>query len=274
MTIKKLFTALSLLLLVSCGSEDNPIGIPLNNTNGDGTPAIIEELAPYVDCEEYTLTNHPEYEKVYKCNASEGYLLQHGGDVVFDAAFSLDIYLGFIVDPHHCDDSNLIVNGSFEDGHDLGENKWGLFDTLDGWEADLENINAGIEVQHGQSIGGIAPSDGNTKIELDAHAKNGYSKSNARVVQYVSTQSNKSYILKFDYSARINGNNTTNKAKVFWNGEKIKSVNSDQRGWTTYQLVVSGSDELSKLEFRGAGTEDSLGGYIDNVSLKEICSCN
>jgi hypothetical protein len=276
MKLKKLIITSLLLILVSCGSEDNPLGIPAGdgNSNVDSAPSIVEELQPYVDCEEYELNDHPEYEKVYKCNASIGYLLQHGGDVILDEAFDLNVYVAFMNDPHGCSgNGELLVNGSFEEGHNLGNNKWGVFAAIDGWEADLEKRDAPIEVQNGQNIGGMAPSHGDAKIELDSHAKDGYTRSNARVVQYVSTQAGKSYLLQFDYSARTENNKKTNKVKVFWNGKKVKRVTSKTKGWKTIQLVVSGSDELSKLEFRGAGTEDSYGGYIDNVSLKEICTC-
>ncbi len=166
--------------------------------------------------------------------------------------------------------SDLIVNGSFEEGHDLGNNQWGVFDQVGAWYADLTSSDAGIEIQTGQTIGGLAPSDGNSKLEFDAHNKNGFSASDVEVYQTLDTDAAEDYILSFDYSPRVQGNESTNAADVYWDGNLIASLNSEVKGWQTYTLVVRGAGAGTRLSFKGFVDGDTLGGYLDNVKVKQL----
>lgn len=166
--------------------------------------------------------------------------------------------------------SDLIVNGSFEEGHTLGDNQWGVFNQVGAWYADLSSSDAGIEIQTGQTIGGLAPSDGNSKLEFDAHNKNGFSASDVEVYQTLDTDSAEDYILSFDYSPRVQGNETTNAADVYWDGNLIASLNSEVKGWQTYTLVVRGGGVGTRLSFKGFVDGDTLGGFLDNVKVKQL----
>ena len=54
---------------------------------------------------------------------------------------------------------------------------------------------------------------------------------------------------------------------------KVATINSGKVGeWTEYTFVVEagegdGTPDPSRLEFKAVGTSDSLGGFIDDVSL-------
>ena len=53
--------------------------------------------------------------------------------------------------------------------------------------------------------------------------------------------------------------------------ERIRAKGSEKNNWTTYTYTVAASDlDLTALQFRALGKSDSLGGFIDSVSVREI----
>ncbi len=176
-----------------------------------------------------------------------------------------------LVDP--CEHGNLIVNGSFEEGHGLGNRNWNTYGEgrIPGWNPDLEASNAPIEIQNGR-LGGIRAQDGTAKLELDSHARGPFTESNAHVYQDVDTNPGETYELSFHYAPRPrDGGSGSSDAEVWWNGEKVATLTDETRGWREITLNVKGGDgDTSRLEFRAVGKENTLGGYIDNVSL---CPC-
>lgn len=166
--------------------------------------------------------------------------------------------------------ANIVLNGSFEEGHNLGNNRWNVFEEVGAWKADLTYNDAGIEIQNGQSIGGLAPSDGDAKLEFDAHNRNGFTASDVEVYQEIDTDASVDYVLTFDYSPRVEGNTDTNKAEVYWDGNLIATLNAEVKGWQTYTIVVSGVGAATRLSFQGHIDNDTVGGYLDNVKLKPI----
>lgn len=176
-----------------------------------------------------------------------------------------------LVDP--CVHGNLIVNGSFEEGHGLGNRNWNTYGEgrIPGWNPDLEASNAPIEIQNGR-LGGIRAQDGTAKLELDSHARGPFTESNAHVYQDVDTNPGETYELSFHYAPRPrDGGSGSSDAEVWWNGEKVATLTDETRGWREITLNVKGGDgDTTRLEFRAVGKENTLGGYIDNVSL---CPC-
>ncbi|WP_282606529.1 DUF5801 repeats-in-toxin domain-containing protein [Pelagibius sp. Alg239-R121] len=176
-----------------------------------------------------------------------------------------------LVDP--CIHGNLIVNGSFEEGHGLGSRNWNTYGEgrIPGWNPDLEASNAPIEIQNGR-LGGIRAQHGTAKLELDSHARGPFSESNAHIYQDVDTNPGETYELTFHYAPRPrDGGSGSSDAEVWWNGEKVATLTDDTRGWQEINLNVKGGDgDTSRLEFRAVGKENTLGGYIDNISL---CPC-
>ena len=163
-----------------------------------------------------------------------------------------------------------VVNGSFEEGHSLSNNSWGVFDSVGAWHADTTYIDAGIEIQRGQTIGGLAPSEGESKMEFDAHERNGFTASDVAVYQEIDTESESDYILTFDYSPRVRGNATTNGAEVFVDGQLVATLNAEVIGWQSYSIKVAGAGAATKIMFKGYVDDNSMGGYLDNVKLKKI----
>ncbi|WP_120496658.1 DUF5801 repeats-in-toxin domain-containing protein [Kiloniella sp. EL199] len=157
----------------------------------------------------------------------------------------------------------LIINGSFET-NPLNGNGWDTFDVIEGWGSGSGNQ---FEVQKG-NIGGIAPKEGNSKIELDGH--NG-PESNATLEQTVEgTNVGENYVLTFWYAPRPNdGQSDSSSFKVLWGDQEVivKNSTNANEGWQKVTVVVSGTGEPTNLTFLGTGQENTLGAYIDGVSL-------
>ncbi|MBQ4810368.1 DUF642 domain-containing protein [Pseudoalteromonas luteoviolacea] len=155
---------------------------------------------------------------------------------------------------------NLVTNGSFE--QDVVKSKWTLLSTVTGWQ----RAGAKFEIQTSR-LGIINAQDGNQYIELDSTA-------NHSVFQTVATEAGKTYEVSFYYSPRVIGNNQTNKVDVKWNGTTVLNLNATQRGWQSFTLSLEATSSSSELRFTGAGTNDSLGGFIDNVVVTEKQACH
>jgi Ca2+-binding RTX toxin-like protein len=165
---------------------------------------------------------------------------------------------------------DLVVNGSFENHGDLNHGSWGTFNSIEGWQTNAGNI----EIQKGTHGGTPGAADGNSTLELDAHEGRD---TNASVYQDVRTGSEGTFKLSFSFSAREIGSaaNTaaSNTTEVYWGSEKIATITAEQKGWETYDFelpVNPDGDDTTRLEFRGTGTDDSIGGLIDSVSVMRI----
>ncbi|KKJ75916.1 hypothetical protein WH95_16140 [Kiloniella litopenaei] len=157
----------------------------------------------------------------------------------------------------------LITNGSFET-NPMNGNGWGTFEAIQGWTNGSGNP---FEVQKG-NIGGIAPKEGNSKVELDGH--NGPD-SNATLEQIVDgTDVGEDYVLTFWYAPRPNdGQADSSSFKVLWGDQEVIVKNSADAndGWQKVTVVVAGTGVPTNLTFLGTGQENTLGAYIDGVSL-------
>jgi hypothetical protein len=73
-----------------------------------------------------------------------------------------------------------------------------------------------------------------------------------------------------NFSARPKTSHLDNILEVYWNGNLVgryQKSGESQCNWETIYLSISGQSDLGLLEFRDAGTSNSLGTYIDNVYL-------
>ncbi|OUR64787.1 hypothetical protein A9Q79_05710 [Methylophaga sp. 42_25_T18] len=159
---------------------------------------------------------------------------------------------------------NLVVNGSFEDP-DIATGSWSVHSAIDGWST----TGAGVEVR--DNIAGTAY-DGQQFVELDSHRWPNNTNTNSSIHQTLNTIIGQSYLLSFAYSARINQPSTTNGISVFWNGLELDSVTAtggSTHNWTIFEYLVTGiGNDL--LTFSATGTNDSLGGSLDAVSVSAV----
>ena len=158
--------------------------------------------------------------------------------------------------------ADLIVNGGFEDPN-IPTGTFAVFAAgITGWYV---TTGTGIEIQ--DNVAG-SPFEGDQLVELDSFLNSG-------MAQDVGTSSGSFYELVFAFSARPNNPDTSNGIDIFWGGALLDSITASGLGlsdtsWTIYNYVVMATDNLSVLEFRATGTSDSLGGYLDGVSLAKV----
>ncbi|WP_374652804.1 DUF5801 repeats-in-toxin domain-containing protein [Dongia sp.] len=195
---------------------------------------------------------------VYKATDSDGDFAN--GSVIIKVDDDMPVFSG-------CTCDNLLINGSFE-SPDVANGAYGIFGSIPGW---YSTSGAGIEIQD-HAAGN--PQDGQQLVELDSN-------NNSNMVQDVTTEDGNLYDLSVWYTPRV-GNTATDGIEVWFDGKLIATL--DGSGQTpgqwlkfTYQVQAGESDgtpDLSKLEFRAVGSSDSLGGYIDNVSLCKVNTLN
>lgn len=176
-------------------------------------------------------------------------------------AASLIAISGLLLSAFGSAHADLIVNGSFEEDTQ-NPGTWSVYGSLVGWTSE----GPGIEVRN--NVAGAA-FDGVNYIELDSH--NGPD-TNSAAIQVIDTTAMQ-YLLSFAYSPRINQPESTNGIAVYWNGDLLGTVTGTGGGshnWQVYSFVVTGGDQQSTLKFLAVGTDDSLGGSLDAVSLVSV----
>jgi hypothetical protein len=146
----------------------------------------------------------------------------------------------------HANIIDLIVNGSFESG-------------ATGWKGKGDIVEVGKASSYG-----VTGATGSNVLELDANICG----SGTGVYQDVATQVNRTYDLYLDVAARGSTKLSTNTVEVYWQGQKIATIDPQNTTLTTYKFTVVGSGGLDRLQFlEQTGDDDSLGGIIDNVRL-------
>ena len=197
------------------------------------------------------------------------------------------------------DASNLVENGCFENPIVSNQQGWNLyegqsldevseFDSISGWDvAWVEETNPCLEGEPGfDSVGLLelhrnilgGSSEGEQHAELDSDCNgpinNDRSKEDAGVVisQNIATSSNEEYEVTFAYKARPEVKLKTNDLMVTWNDEDITpDLKFSKKKWKyAITIPVSGIDGLSKLSFIDTGKSDSLGTFLDDVSVLKV----
>ena len=153
--------------------------------------------------------------------------------------------------------SNIVVNNSFESPV-VPNGGWTLLSSVPGW--DLAS-GPGIEIQN-HAAG--TPFDGNQFLELDSTGE-------SAVYQDLPTIAGAEYYLSFAFSARPGV--TVNRMGVLWDGLSVATINADgsalaDTSWHVYTFTVTASSSSTRLQFSGLGPSDSLGEYVDAVSVQ------
>ncbi len=157
---------------------------------------------------------------------------------------------------------NLVVNGSFENAPGLGVNTWKVYggSSLPGWTS---TTGAGIEVQSG--VAGQA-ADGRNLVELDSH-------NNSNMWQDIATIVGHQYEFSFAYTGRPNVAIDSNRIGYSFGdvAGQIAAKGYNQTVWNyqPFETFVATST-TTRLSFWALGKSDSLGGYIDDVSVIDV----
>ncbi|QKV16986.1 DUF5801 repeats-in-toxin domain-containing protein [Oricola thermophila] len=174
---------------------------------------------------------------------------------------------------------DLIVNGSFEDGHSTGPGQWEIYGGITGWNAGSPSVP--FEVQ-GSNAGGTVAQDGDALIELDGdtsgngspqNGANPSSNTNATIQQTVAgTEAGQTYQLTFWYAPRGDASDSAG-MEVFFGGEKVFDTDDGSYAsgvWHQITVEVTAPMDDAVLAFTATGQQDELGALIDNVSMKAV----
>ncbi len=154
----------------------------------------------------------------------------------------------------------LLVNGDFE-SPTIANGSWQVRKVIQGWKT---SFGPGLELQ--RHVAG-KPYRGEQFVELDSNASSG-------IYQDVTTHEDELYDLAFAFSARGGTTLEDNHVRVLWNGVEVASViaESTNPDWRVLQVQLRGREGTSRLELEDVGVSNSLGTYVDTVSLTLRCS--
>ncbi|WP_373084491.1 VPLPA-CTERM sorting domain-containing protein [Sneathiella sp.] len=173
---------------------------------------------------------------------------------------------------------NHVTNGGFEDNVGLGGSGWDVFTNIPGWS---RTTGRGIEVQSGD-IGGSTAYEGNQKIELDSHNLSGTggasNNSNSGMTQSLVLGPGL-YEFSFAYLGRTEdiGTNGIGYSLVNMTDDPDSDIlNTDVTGvrsdeWQVFSFRFN-LDTLTNIavNFWAKGTEDTYGGYLDDVRISAV----
>lgn len=177
-----------------------------------------------------------------------------------------------------------VMNGSFEDTSssdptdglvnsnklpDLaggtGTGSWDVFTSIPNWTT---TSGAGIEVQTNATLGSIdARPGGEHYVELDSHPS---ANSNSTMEQEIALAAGK-YRLDFWYSPRDTDVGSNGIAYSVANLDSFVDVQSTSVGiWTLITGYFTTNGPSVTLSFKATGTQNTLGGFIDDISVVAV----
>lgn len=166
-----------------------------------------------------------------------------------------------VIAPAH---AAIVFQSTFENvAGGPGAGQYTFVQEADGWTAG--GPNNPIELQNNVA-GAPAPNGGNVFVELDSSRNSSMS----RVIGAGT------YQLSFLYSARPGVAAGSNGIEVFLDGVLLDppgTTDAAGGGTTNWVNVTSGYftvDQDTTLTFAAAGTSESLGGYVDNITLSAV----
>ena len=167
--------------------------------------------------------------------------------------------------------TNLVTNGSFEETVTAGApgqtpGSWNVYQSIVGWTG-----APNIEVR--DSVAGTAQ-DGGNFVELDTHGTRYSTITNSSMYQDILGTGLVN--LSFYYSARpgvaAGSNNLTVSFGSFADTVLQGVAGGTKHNWIHYTLnnFMLDSDGSTRLTFSAAGTQDTYGGSLDNVSVTAV----
>lgn len=172
----------------------------------------------------------------------------------------ISLFLCTFVQAQVAPNTNLILNGSFEESHGLDgiTSASRLVPSVPGWTKGGAND---FEIQF-KKTGGYYPSQGDVKVVLN-------NIQNSSIVQTVQVETGKRYLLTFDYSSGTT-NIDASSLDVKINGEIISGLSSPNPSWKKQEVQFKAEASSIELSFEATGSGDSTGALVDNIRLYPI----
>ena len=140
---------------------------------------------------------------------------------------------------------------------------WAVVDSTGVWTK--ENGTSGIELQFNGTGGATRdPATNKVKVELDSNSNSG---------MFYTFLEDGIYSLEFFFSPRPNVPAESNGIDLLVDSVLLGSYTGGPTGatvWTQQTIPQFTAFAGQKLIFRATGTSDSLGGYLDDITLKRI----
>lgn len=183
-----------------------------------------------------------------------------------------------------CSDVNLLGNGGFEMPVVTHTEGWDIFPSGNTdlvWKVEwvAPSVNAptpALQELHA-GVNGWLPAEGDQYAELDADydgpdgSLNG-EQALVRIYQDISTVFGRKYILTYKFSPRPETGSDDNILYVKIDGN-LKQTQQDAGGsntnWSSHVLEFIADSSITRIEFEGGGTNNSLGVFLDAVELVE-----
>lgn len=189
----------------------------------------------------------------------------HSLSYLLGSALTLALLVSPLVAGRPAQAQNLVINGSFEEPA-LANGQWRVYPhdgPIVGWNVAW---GQGYEIQH--NAAGTA-FHGNQLAELDTH----YDNPSSGIFQEISTTPGVFYLLRFAFSPRPHTPLADNRLEVMWNGSILDTLSADGSSlsdtlWSTHSYqVLGGAGATTRLQFADRGTPNTLGTYLDDVSV-------
>nr|WP_309646703.1 PEPxxWA-CTERM sorting domain-containing protein [Phenylobacterium sp.] len=157
--------------------------------------------------------------------------------------------------------ATVVLFSDFENDGTIsqGFGTWGVYGAADGWTT---LAGPGIEIQN-HAAGNPDPTGGTNFVELDSHANSS---------MFYTLGSTGSFDLSFLYSPRPNVGSTSNVIDVYLDTTLLGTYTANGGGGTSWSTANSSfyATAGQKLIFAAGGSSDSLGGYVDNITLSAV----
>lgn len=219
------------------------------------------------------------------------------GDIDLKVDHTLSYYNGLFCDNDYklrkqCDMGNLVKNGSFELPEVTNSAKWDIFPAgyagLD-WSIDwmpgatsyggYNRPKAALR-EYQEGVNGWSAQHGDQWAELDSDWVGPNVNLNGepalvRIYQDIQTLPGKTYEISFWSRMRPDSSSAESKMDVKWGGATVANI-TENGGWTNHKYTVTATGYATRLAFEGTGNNNSLGIFLDNVSViaKECTETN
>jgi len=187
---------------------------------------------------------------------------------------------------------NLVSNGSFEEPVVTHSAEWDIFqDGYTGleWAVEWEGGSTSyggetrpdpaLQELHSGVLGSAYEGDQYAELDTDWDGPDGSlnnEPASVKIWQDVATIPGETYQISFAFSPRPNTSSAENQLEVRWDGSVVDTVSETGGGsinWSVKTYVVSATASTTKIEFTDKGTANSLGTFLDDVSV-QLMDCN
>jgi YD repeat-containing protein len=187
-----------------------------------------------------------------------------GGVTATDGSYWLDLDVAKGV-PQGQD---ILVNGSFEQVNGTGTPTANgtLYTSMPGWT--ISNSQGVERVPSGTF--GMAAADGTYFLDMDGQTG---AASNADISQTVALTASQQFTISLSYANTagmvegVEGPESSGALWVYWNGNVVGSIGSDEAAFGTKTFTVTGVVGNNTLRLREMGSQDGRGVSLDNVKL-------